>query len=496
MTLSVLSALVVALFESQLASAVDLDVNNPNSIRAAARTIAFGLQSYYHNNETGVAPTLVGTFPLQSWYWWEAGAVWGGMVDYWAYTGDPSYNEVTSQSLLAQVGPDFNYMPPAYQSSLGNDDQAFWALAVLSALEYDYPVPQGQKSTVWLDLATAVFNSQTPRWDTSSCGGGLRWQIFESNKGYNYKNSISNGALFQIAARLARYTGNETYVDWAVKSWDWMQAIGLIGPEYQVYDGSDDTINCTQINHLQWSYNPAMLLYGTAALSNYTNQQVWKDRTNGLLTSIENTFFSPYKNASSVMYESACEPYNSCDTDQYSFKAYLARWMAKSAMVFPSITDSVRKYLQASAEAAAQSCTGGDSACGQKWYVGGYDGSTGIGQELSALETVQSLLLLDGSAPHRIPEHEANVKIPIVPVTSEFPLMPSSTPNPEAEPDSSPHPHPHKSSGSTNRVDRSTLEAWSSWSTLAIAVVVVQGVWTFGWSSRSTTAQDRQQHGG
>lgn len=295
-----LTAAAIAVATSvQLATAVSIDVNNTNSIKEAARTIAFNLQSWYKNNESSTAATAVGTFP-QPLYWWEAGAVWGGMVDYWAYTQDTSYNAVTSQALLAQVGPDNNYMPPAYFSSLGNDDQAFWCLAVLSALEYNFPVPQGQKLTLWLDLAEAVFNTQVPRWDNSSCGGGLRWQIFESNKGYTYKNSISNGGLFQISARLARYTGNETYVLWAEKTWDWMSAIGLIGSDYQVFDGSDSTINCTQLDHTAWSYNPAMLIYGTAMLANSTNNQIWKNRTEGLLTSIENSFFSPYPNATSM----------------------------------------------------------------------------------------------------------------------------------------------------------------------------------------------------
>lgn len=283
----------------QLATAIQIDVNNTDSIKAASRALAFGVQSWYHNNVSGTPATAVGTLPAPL-YWWEAGAVWGGMVDYWAYTNDTSYNAVTTQALMAQVGPDFNYMPPAYFTSLGNDDQAFWAMAVLSALEHGFPTPSGQKNTTWLDLAKAVFDSQTPRWETAHCNGGLRWQIFESNKGWDYKNSISNGALFQIAARLARYTGNQTYVEWANKSWDWMSGVGLISPTYQVFDGSNDLINCTELDHTQWTYNPAVLIYGTAMLANYTNQQVWKNRTDGLLTSIENSFFSPYKNATDM----------------------------------------------------------------------------------------------------------------------------------------------------------------------------------------------------
>ncbi|EME83791.1 glycoside hydrolase family 76 protein, partial [Pseudocercospora fijiensis CIRAD86] len=374
--------------------AVNLDVNNADSIRNAARTLAFGLQSNYHNNASGTPATAVGTLPAPL-YWWEAGAVWGAMVDYWAYTGDTSYNAVLTQALLAQVGPDWNYEPPAYYTSLGNDDQAFWALAVLSAEEYGLPFPSGQRVKSWLALAEAVWSRQMSRWNTQACGGGLKWQIFESNKGYNYRNSISNGAFLQISARLARYTGDQKYVQWADQTWEWMSRIGLISPNYQVFDGADDTINCTEIDHTQWTYNPAMLLYATSVMANYTNTQVWRTRTEGLLTTIENSFFSPFPNATDIMFEPACEPFNTCNNDQFSFKAYLSRWMAKSAVLYPSITDHVRKRLQASSLAATKSCTGGPNkqTCGQKWYVGGDDGAFGVGQELSALETVQSLLL-------------------------------------------------------------------------------------------------------
>ena len=97
-------------------------------------------------------------------------------------------------------------MPENVTKEEGNDDQAFWAFAVMSAAELKFPDP-GKDKPSWLALAQAVFNTQVPRWDTQSCAGGLRWQIFFSNPGWDYKNTISNGAFFQLAARLARYTG-------------------------------------------------------------------------------------------------------------------------------------------------------------------------------------------------------------------------------------------------------------------------------------------------
>jgi mannan endo-1,6-alpha-mannosidase len=202
--------------------------------------------------------------------WWEAGAMFGALIDYWYYTGDTTYNDITSQAMLWQVGPNEDYMPPNQTKTLGNDDQSFWAMAAMSAAEVNFPNPPADKPQ-WLALAQAVFNTQAPRWDPTTCGGGLRWQVFTFNNGYNYKNTISNGCFFNMASRLARYTGNTTYIDWANKAWDWVGQVALMDGSsgtYHFYDGSDDTLNCTQINHIQWSYNAGVYLYGAAVMYN------------------------------------------------------------------------------------------------------------------------------------------------------------------------------------------------------------------------------------
>ncbi len=38
--------------------------------------------------------------------------MFGQMIEYWYYTGDSTYNDVITQGLLAQVGPDNDFMPP------------------------------------------------------------------------------------------------------------------------------------------------------------------------------------------------------------------------------------------------------------------------------------------------------------------------------------------------------------------------------------------------
>ena len=130
-------------------------------------------------------------------------------MQYWWLTGDSTYNNLVIEAMLYplknvimlmssfQVGENDDYMPANQTHSEGNDDQCFWALAAMSAAELNFPNPPSDKPQ-WLALAQAVFNEQWSRWDTQNCGGGLRWQIFPFNSGYDYKNSISNGCLFHL----------------------------------------------------------------------------------------------------------------------------------------------------------------------------------------------------------------------------------------------------------------------------------------------------------
>lgn len=144
----------------------------------------------------------------------------------------------------------------------------FWAFAAMSAAELKFADPPPQKPS-WLSLAQAVFNLQASRWDTSTCGGGLRWQIFPLNSGYDYKNTISNGGFFQLASRLARYTNNGTYAEWADKMWDWWSSTPLLSSNWEINDGSATGKNCTDASHLQWTYNYGVFLLGAANMYNY-----------------------------------------------------------------------------------------------------------------------------------------------------------------------------------------------------------------------------------
>lgn len=81
---------------------------------------------------------------------------------------------------------------------------------------------------------------------------------------------IANGCFFNLGARLARYTNNATYSDWAEKTWNWLAAVGFLDSDtYAIYDGADVSNNCTQINKAEFSYNNAVWVLGAAYMYNH-----------------------------------------------------------------------------------------------------------------------------------------------------------------------------------------------------------------------------------
>ncbi|CCD23729.1 putative mannan endo-1,6-alpha-mannosidase NDAI_0C00680 [Naumovozyma dairenensis CBS 421] len=378
---------------SHSTKALEIDLDDIDSLRNATSLVAYGLMDYYTGNQYG---KTIGMFS-DPYYWWEAGGAWGSMLDYWYYMDNDTYNDEIMAALLHQTGDNNDYVPLNQSTTEGNDDQAFWGIAVMTAAERNFTNPP-EDSPQWLYLAQAVFNTMALRWDGDTCGGGLRWQIFVWNSGYDYKNTVSNGALFHMAARLARYTGNQSYVDWAEKVYDWMYEVGLVsnGSSMFVYDGVNIANNCSTITPYQWTYNHGLVMAGAAYLYNFTENEVWHNRTK-MLVDASTVFFN-----NSIMYEAACQGPNSCNTDQRSFKAYFSRFLGATAQLVPETRSKILPLINASAIAAGKSCSGGTDGhtCGLNWFIGDWDGMYGLGEQMCALEVMVNTRCLHKPAPY------------------------------------------------------------------------------------------------
>ncbi|KAL7627084.1 hydrolase 76 protein [Parahypoxylon ruwenzoriense] len=397
-----ISSVIAGVVLASSGAALNLDVNNRASIKALAAQVAKGLYVYHDPAAT------TGQFQQpQPWFWWLSGSAWNGLMDYTVYTGDTTYEADLLSAISKNLGPNYDFAPVEQANWEANDDQAYWVYNALTAMEYNFtalPCEKSATNTVgycansWLAISTHAFEDFVARWnkDSTTCSGGLKWQYNPKANGYTYKNSVTNGGFFQTAARLARYTGNQTFSDWATKIWDWSAGVGLVSADYHVFDGAgdEDKANCTSVNKDEWSYNIASYLHGAAHMYAFTDgDKTWDSRVQGLVKTAQKKFFSPAANATGVMYEQKCELASRCNIDQTSFKASLSRWLGKTAVLVPSVRADIVKLLQTSATGAAASCTGNDNAtCGMKWYLDSFDGQSDLGVQLSALETVQSLL--------------------------------------------------------------------------------------------------------
>lgn len=378
-----------------LAAAIDIDFTSNSSINTGLALIAKGLMDYYNGNDTGETPGMFSS----PYYWWEAGAAWNSILDYWYYTGDDQYNDLLKSSLLYQVGDGWNYMPSNQTTTEGNDDQGFWGVTVMAAAEKNFTNP-GDDQPQWLYLAQAVFNTMAARWDSTHCQGGLRWQIYTWNNGYNYKNTVSNGCLFMLAARLARFTGNESYTEWAGKVWDWVelhQFVKTSDDVYPVYDGGYIEDNCSDVVSLEWTYNSGLYMAGAAFMYNHTNETKWLDRAEKIWGRSKVFFMDN----TTIMYEAACQPTLKCNNDQRCFKGIYSRFLGLTCLMAPTLNEEIQNHLELTTPGVLQSCTGGSDGhtCGMAWSYSGWDGYYGMGEQMSALEALQNRLIWTKQGP-------------------------------------------------------------------------------------------------
>lgn len=138
---------------------------------------------------------------------------------------------------------------------------------------------------------------------------------------------------------------------------------------------------------------------------------------------VVNSTFASGTNGSSAngtITEVACAASNNCNTDQLAFRAVLARALAQTRALVPetplwtndkpinvsdpynisasldartptwSIRERIDFMLQQSAKGAAAQCSGGNNGttCGSDWASNEWDGTEGLGQDLSALNII------------------------------------------------------------------------------------------------------------
>ncbi|CRG84923.1 Putative mannan endo-1,6-alpha-mannosidase C970,02 [Talaromyces islandicus] len=356
-------------------SSLSLDARSDNSVKNAAKAIAAGLTSNYTS-----APKIQ--------EWWQDSLMYNALIDYWALTGDDQFNTITKQGILGQVGNDNDFMPAAQSLYETNSEQASWAMAAMNAAEAG--LDSSNNNSSWIKLVENVFGEQAARWDTDVCSGGLKDDIEPLETDYRTKGAFSNGLFMQLAARLARYTGNSSYNEWPEKVWKWSESVGLLDSNYSVYDIVDISDDCKVASKLMFTANFGPYLSTAAIQYNSTSgSSVWKSRLDGVLSRASSLFF--YNNTD-IMFEAVCETTQTCNEDMTSYKTVLARALGDVATFAPYQETIVTPKIQGSATAAAKQCSGTsdkDTFCNFSWLSSQADDEfTNLGSQISALQIV------------------------------------------------------------------------------------------------------------
>lgn len=357
--------------------------------------------------------------------WWTNAAAWDALIEYWARTGDGGFNSLVSDALVAQAGKGNDFQPANQSRTLDNDDIASWALAAMTAAERRLPYTDmaKQKGISWAQYAQNAFDVLTARWGNNPCNGGLRYAVTAAQPWYDMASSGSGGNYYQLAARLYRYTGNETHGNWASKTMSWLQmdAGGLVQPiNSTVYEAVNLTRGChpgtDDVSYWQWSIDLASIMHGAAIMG--TGPQPGHPETVGDSELIANAmglmagihYFQDHDTGRKLlgptrMFETDCEQNsndNNCTTIDYpSYKGPALSWLSKSYVILNYTAEGntddtinmAQSMLYDSAKVAQVACDGGPDqfACGTSWNST-YDGFGGFQQQATGLSAMISML--------------------------------------------------------------------------------------------------------
>jgi mannan endo-1,6-alpha-mannosidase len=367
----------------------------------------------------------------------DADGAW--QAEYQNFTGDARYEGEIVAGLLSQRGVADDYIfwelvaeevslpipdpsprvPPADdppREKKANDDQIMWGFSLLAAHAAGLRTPPTAPG--WLTLARNLLASQTPRWDAATCGGGLRWQWYPNHTNpdaYHYKNAITNGGSFALAAELFRVAGDPAHARWAAKVWDWSIGVGLVDVAAgAVQDGLDARTGCAPRAELErWTYTLGAYVYGAANMAAAAgtpaaDRALWLGRVKGLLRGLDYFLAAPLAGGgggADILSETRCEARAACDADQAAHKGLLGSWLARSVALLPDADPArrIRSVLRASAVAAARAVdengSGGPLVCNERWW--GARGNQRAGAAapgamecFAALKVVQAALIV------------------------------------------------------------------------------------------------------
>jgi predicted alpha-1,6-mannanase (GH76 family) len=340
------------------------------------------------------ACAAAGVGALQRWYdqsagqwtstgWWNSANALTAVIRYAKLTGDSSYAGSVATTFAAAQRQHANFINNYY------DDNGWWALAWVAAFD-----ATGDRR--YVDAARTIFARNTGGWD-EVCGGGLWW-----NTSNQYKNAITNELFLTLAALLHQRTpGDQTYLTWAQREWEWFASSGLIGPSGLVNDGL--TAACANNGGTTWTYNQGVILGGLAALAEITGDRAYLQQGEAIANATLSTLVTPASaqppgilvepsEQASAVAGGPGQSNTACDGDQSQFKGIFVRYLYDFWLV--SRQPAYRTFVLANARSIWDNNKNPDDQFGLRW-TGPFD-RPDASRQSSALDAIIAAVPLAG----------------------------------------------------------------------------------------------------
>ncbi|KAK2757896.1 hypothetical protein FQN54_004302 [Arachnomyces sp. PD_36] len=215
------------------------------------------------------------------------------------------------------------------------DDEAWWGLAWVGA--YDNTGIQE-----YLDVAITLWNDLDAAYGKPNCGA-VPWTKDEGAPAL----AIENELYIQLGAALANRASpdNSTYLDGALKGWDWFQNSGLINSDNLINDGlNPDT--CENDGDPVFSYNQGVILGGLAELYIATGNTSYLDSAAAIADAVTGDG-SPLLNEDGILVDE-CDISGDCSGDGVQFKGVFLRNLQKLYSVRQS--DQWKDFIETNAQ--------------------------------------------------------------------------------------------------------------------------------------------------
>lgn len=254
----------------------------------------------------------------------------------------------------------------------------------------------------WINTPVTTLNEAWEQWDTK-CGGGIFWARDRSNKANgDYKSFITEVEYMQVAARVAKQTGNSTYMTQAGQVLAWIQSASLLNTDGTINDGlhtaacntviSDQCVALARcpdsLTLRRWTYN-----YGEAlgALA-WMNLVSGDDTQIQLAGTILNKALSLFFTTDSIT--ERCEVTGTaCSRDAQGFKAVFVRNLAYlyRQTSDSSVKSAIQKAIDSSVTAMVTRSCDANWNCNGNWTSGSKPVSYIRSQHVSSALLVASL---------------------------------------------------------------------------------------------------------